>query len=160
MAINRRRAAQIDKIDERKASLTSESRVDYGLSTLFRRYMIKWAGLNEVRWKHLAMLCLREICAWNEEMIGQTFGHPKGHVSRCLMSVKTELSAGFVSEFANHEVDSYVYIRVKDARALVGHLHDASAMLKNLRSQERNAEITDLIDEIEAQLSKWAETPV
>jgi hypothetical protein len=47
------------------------------------------------RWKYLAMLALRENCGWTFEQIGTAFGHPRGHVSRCLRAVKEELRSRF-----------------------------------------------------------------
>jgi len=46
-------------------------------------------------WKYLAMLALQENSGWSQEQIGLAFGHPKGHVSRCLHAVKRRLRAQF-----------------------------------------------------------------
>lgn len=51
----------------------------------------RYAKGNERRWKYLSMLCLRVHSGWSLEMIGLAFGHPKGHVSRCLVAVKRDL---------------------------------------------------------------------
>ena len=41
------------------------------------------------------MLALRENAGWPLEQIGLVFGHPKGHVTRCLVKIKCELRARF-----------------------------------------------------------------
>ena len=50
-----------------------------------------FAGKDERKWKYLAMLALRENAGWPLERIGNVFGHPKGHVTRCLARIKKEL---------------------------------------------------------------------
>lgn len=47
------------------------------------------------KWKYLAMLALRENAGWPLERIGAVFGHPKGHVTRCLSRIKAELRQRF-----------------------------------------------------------------
>lgn len=42
-------------------------------------------------WKYLAMLALRESAGWCVEDIADAFGHPKGHIARCLENIKREL---------------------------------------------------------------------
>jgi hypothetical protein len=42
-------------------------------------------------WRYLAMLALRETAGWSLERIGRAFGHPKGHVTRCLERIKDDL---------------------------------------------------------------------
>ena len=54
-----------------------------------------YAGQNERTWKYLAMLALRENAGWPLEHIGAVFGHPKGHVTRCLQKIKHELRQRF-----------------------------------------------------------------
>lgn len=54
-----------------------------------------FAGGDARRWKYLAMLSLRENCGWPLESVGAAFGHPKGHVSRCLAKVKADLRVRF-----------------------------------------------------------------
>lgn len=61
-----------------------------------------WSRLHEhyssddlIKWKYLAMLALRESCGWTLEQIGMSFGHPKGHVVRCLQSIKQEIRGKF-----------------------------------------------------------------
>ena len=41
------------------------------------------------------MLALRENAGWPLERIGVVFGHPKGHVTRCLSKIKSELRQHF-----------------------------------------------------------------
>jgi hypothetical protein len=47
------------------------------------------------KWRYLAMLALRENAGWPLERIGQVFGHDKGHITRCLATVKRELRIRF-----------------------------------------------------------------
>lgn len=54
-----------------------------------------FAGDDSRRWKYLAMLALRENAGWPLDRIGNVFGHPKGHVTRCLARIKAELRAQF-----------------------------------------------------------------
>lgn len=54
------------------------------------------------------MLALRENAGWPLEQIGLVFGHPKGHVTRCLVKIKQELRRRFhmspeVLEFADRD---------------------------------------------------------
>jgi hypothetical protein len=46
-------------------------------------------------WKFLAMFALHTTAGMSVEKIGYAFGHPPGHVSRCLQIVKRELRARF-----------------------------------------------------------------
>lgn len=48
----------------------------------------EYAGEDQRKWKYLAMLALRENAGWPLEHIGAVFGHPKGHVTRCLQKIK------------------------------------------------------------------------
>ena len=54
-----------------------------------------YAEADPVRWRYLAMLCLRENSNWTVEQIACAFGHDKGHVSRCLHTVKRQLRSQF-----------------------------------------------------------------
>ncbi|SFH85351.1 hypothetical protein SAMN05421753_103213 [Planctomicrobium piriforme] len=54
-----------------------------------------FAGEDMRKWKYLAMLALRENAGWPLDRIGAVFGHPKGHVTRCLARIKGELRAEF-----------------------------------------------------------------
>lgn len=54
-----------------------------------------FAGDDARRWKYLAMLALRENAGWPLDRIGNVFGHPKGHVTRCLARIKQELREDF-----------------------------------------------------------------
>lgn len=47
------------------------------------------------KWKYLAMLALRENAGWPLDDIARVFNHPKGHVTRCLANIKTELRNRF-----------------------------------------------------------------
>ncbi|MDA0836025.1 MAG: hypothetical protein O2955_20100 [Planctomycetota bacterium] len=55
----------------------------------------QYAHETPLRWKYLAMLALRENAGWPLEQIGLVFGHPKGHVTRCLAAIKHELRTRF-----------------------------------------------------------------
>ncbi len=57
-----------------------------------------YAGEDQRKWKYLAMLALRENAGWPLEKIGLAFGHPKGHVTRCLQRIKGEMQAEFRAE--------------------------------------------------------------
>ncbi len=46
-------------------------------------------------WKFLAMFALHTTAGMSVEKIGYAFGHPPGHVSRCLQIVKRELRSRF-----------------------------------------------------------------
>ncbi|HCS54478.1 sigma factor-like helix-turn-helix DNA-binding protein [Rubinisphaera sp.] len=54
-----------------------------------------YAGDHPGRWKSLAILALRENAGWPLETIGAVFGHHRGHVSRILKRVKSELRETF-----------------------------------------------------------------
>ena len=49
------------------------------------------------------MLALRENAGWPLDKIGLVFGHPKGHVTRCLERIKQDLRRGFREERENEE---------------------------------------------------------
>ena len=57
----------------------------------FWRVVVKEYAGDERRWRYLAMLALRENAGWPLDRIGRAFGHPRGHVSRCLRKVRDEL---------------------------------------------------------------------
>jgi hypothetical protein len=54
-----------------------------------------YAAEDPRKWKYLAMLAFRENAGWPLERIGVVFGHPKGHVTRCLEKIKSELRQRF-----------------------------------------------------------------
>lgn len=54
-----------------------------------------FAGESQLRWKYLAMLALRENAGWPLDVIGSVFGHPKGHITRCLRHIKRDMKACF-----------------------------------------------------------------
>lgn len=56
-----------------------------------------FAHEDERKWRYLAMLALRENAGWPLEQIGKVFGHPKGHVTRCLVKIKDELRTSFAA---------------------------------------------------------------
>jgi hypothetical protein len=54
-----------------------------------------YAGTKSRRWKYLAMLTLHESAGWTLEQVARAFGHPRGHVSRCIARLKRELRQKF-----------------------------------------------------------------
>jgi hypothetical protein len=66
-----------------------------GRDDFWKTIHLHFAGDEERRWRYLAMLALRENAGWPLEQIGLVFGHPKGHVTRCLARIKDELRATF-----------------------------------------------------------------
>jgi len=57
-----------------------------------------YAGNDRRKWKYLVMLALRENAGWPLDWIGAAFGHPKGHVTRCLKKIKEDLREHFSQE--------------------------------------------------------------
>ncbi len=47
------------------------------------------------KWKYLAMLALHECAGWSLEQISRAFDCSKGHVSRCLKTVREDLQGRF-----------------------------------------------------------------
>lgn len=58
----------------------------------------EFAGDDRLLWKYLAMLALRENAGWPLHSIGKVFGHPKGHVTRCLRRIKQLMRERFDRE--------------------------------------------------------------
>jgi len=58
---------------------------------LWAKVQDEYAGDCDLRWRYLAMLALRENSGWSLERIGRVFHHSKGHVSRCLRSIRKDL---------------------------------------------------------------------
>lgn len=54
-----------------------------------------YAGEDQRTWKYLAMFTLRVNGGWSLDNIGRAFGHPKGHVMRCLRRIEQELRDNF-----------------------------------------------------------------
>jgi hypothetical protein len=54
-----------------------------------------YAGEDQRTWKYLAMFSLRVNGGWALDHIGRAFGHPKGHVTRCLRRIERELRENF-----------------------------------------------------------------
>ena len=69
-----------------------------GADTFWKLVNDHFAGADERKWRYLAMLALRENAGWSLEQIGKVFGHPKGHVTRCLTRIKSELRIVFEAE--------------------------------------------------------------
>ncbi|MFO1022607.1 MAG: hypothetical protein U0903_18205 [Planctomycetales bacterium] len=70
-----------------------------GADEFWQKIHEHYAQDDDRKWKYLAMLALRENAGWPLTQIGQVFGHPKGHVSRCLESIKSELRARFAVQW-------------------------------------------------------------
>ncbi|MBX3450398.1 MAG: hypothetical protein KF777_12595 [Planctomycetaceae bacterium] len=66
-----------------------------GLDGFWSVMQTVYAEADEVKWRHLAMFALRETAGWPLELIGKAFGHPRGHVSRCVGAVRKELRERF-----------------------------------------------------------------
>ena len=66
-----------------------------GSDEFWRRVHDHYAAGDARKWKYLAMLALRENAGWPLERIGTVFGHPKGHVTRCLSRIKSDLRSRF-----------------------------------------------------------------
>ncbi len=66
-----------------------------GPDHFWRLVHANFAHEDQKNWKYLAMLALRENAGWPLEQIGLVFGHPKGHVTRCLAKIKRELRTHF-----------------------------------------------------------------
>ncbi len=66
-----------------------------GADVIWRLIHQHFAADDPTKWKYLAMLALRENAGWPLEQIGLVFGHPKGHVTRCLSRVRSDLKQRF-----------------------------------------------------------------
>jgi hypothetical protein len=69
-----------------------------GMDNFWDEIKEKYAQENPRKWKQLAVLCLRENSGWETEMIGLAFNHPKGHISRILVTIKAEIRKRFEIE--------------------------------------------------------------
>lgn len=68
-----------------------------GADEFWQRVHDHYAAEDPRKWKYLAMLALRENAGWPLDRIGNVFGHPKGHVTRCLTRIKSDLRAQFAA---------------------------------------------------------------
>lgn len=59
------------------------------------------------KWKYLAMLALRENAGWPLEDIARVFQHPKGHITRCLANIKSDLRDHFQPTPELQSLDPY-----------------------------------------------------
>ena len=66
-----------------------------GLDQFWQTIQDHYANEEQTKWKYLAILALRENAGWRLEQIGLAFGHPKGHITRCLKAIKLELKNQF-----------------------------------------------------------------
>lgn len=73
-----------------------------GSDLFWRLIQQHFAQESELHWRYLAMLALRENAGWNLDCIGLVFGHPKGHVTRCLATIKKHLRERFQVEPEMH----------------------------------------------------------
>lgn len=55
----------------------------------------EYAGADPHKWKYLAMLALKVNAGWSLDMIGNAFGHERGHVSRSLAILCREMQERF-----------------------------------------------------------------
>ncbi|QDU78613.1 hypothetical protein Pla110_03170 [Polystyrenella longa] len=74
-----------------------------GVDHLWEDMKNHYAALNQVKWKHFAMLTLAELGNWPIDRIAIVMGHSPGHVSRCIEKVKTELREHFNDPFFENE---------------------------------------------------------
>ncbi len=74
-----------------------------GADIIWRLIHEHFAAEDPRKWKYLAMLALRENAGWPLEQIGLVFGHPKGHVTRCLSQVRADLRERFA--LSSHLLD-------------------------------------------------------
>jgi hypothetical protein len=72
-------------------------------------------------WKFLAMFALHTTAGMSVERIGYAFGHPPGHVSRCLQIVRQELRSRFAPPITS---DSEI---IEDEDAIAAEIHAAFA---------------------------------
>lgn len=89
-----------------------------GADTFWKLIYDHYAGADERKWRYLAMLALRENAGWPLDRIGKVFGHPKGHVTRCLARIKAELRERF-------NVDAN-FLRLDHEEAAQGDLHEGT----------------------------------
>ena len=69
-----------------------------GADEFWQLVLDHFAHADERKWRYLAMLALRENAGWPLDRIGKVFGHPKGHVTRCLARIKQEMRVTFNAE--------------------------------------------------------------
>jgi len=69
-----------------------------GPDQFWRTIQQHYAGEDEIVWKRLAMVALRENAGWPIELIATAFGHHKGHVSRSIEATKREIRRQFRAE--------------------------------------------------------------
>lgn len=50
---------------------------------------------DDLAWKYLAMLALREDAGWPLKYVGRIFGHHKGHAQRAIEKIKREIRDQF-----------------------------------------------------------------
>lgn len=83
------------------------------------------------KWKYLAMLALRENAGWPLDRIGAVFGHPKGHVTRCLARIKVELREEFEASPLFLDLDDELLLDEEQAAVA---RHDDPCLLDDARS--------------------------
>lgn len=66
-----------------------------GKDTFWERVQDRFDGQSDLLWRYLAMLALNDVAGWSVEQIGRAFGHNRGHISRCIERVRTELRHEF-----------------------------------------------------------------
>jgi len=66
-----------------------------GMDDFWRDVRLHYAGADAQKWKALAMLSLRVNANWSLDMLSETFGHEKGHISRTLTNLCRELKSQF-----------------------------------------------------------------
>ena len=66
-----------------------------GPEELWREVRDHYAGADAKKWKYLAMLALKVNAGWSLEMIGNAFGHERGHICRSLSVLCREMQDRF-----------------------------------------------------------------
>ncbi|MFO1094633.1 MAG: hypothetical protein U0992_15205 [Planctomycetaceae bacterium] len=100
---------------------------DHFWTEIYRSY----AGEDQRTWKYLAMFALRVNGGWAVDHIGRAFGHPKGHVTRCLRRIERELRENFAPPddlWQGHELDDHTGTKLaRDTRRAAARCEDATA---------------------------------
>lgn len=66
-----------------------------GVDGVWKLLLDHYAYEDEIQWKRLAMLALREDADWPLDFIGLVFSHHKGHVQRSIEQMKREIREKF-----------------------------------------------------------------
>lgn len=53
------------------------------------------------KWRNVAMFMLYQSSGWTTTLIAKAFGHPRGHVSRCIRAIRKELKEKLADHYEN-----------------------------------------------------------